>query len=150
MRLAALPWHTRAMNPVLTAAFTVYGGAVVVAAGQWTRRSVVGPIREQRRVISEVAHALVFEADVGSKSDPARREEARSNLRGLSARLRATLWTIPHYAVFQSLGVVPTADDVMAASTRLVGWADNIAQDDPENRRGRLLIAQKLGIRGVD
>ena len=138
------------MNPVLTAAFTVYGGAVAVAAGQWARRSVTEPIREQRRVIGDVARALVREADVESESDPARREEARSNLRGLSARLRATLWTVPHYAVFQRIGLVPTADEVMAASTELAGWAHDIGRGGAGTLRRRLLIAEKLGIRGAD
>lgn len=78
------------------------------------------------------------------------RDETHLRLRGLAARLRATLWTVPFYAFFERLGWVPAADDVMVASTELIGWSNSVGQGGADTYRRRLLIAQKLGIPGAD
>ena len=138
-----------AVNPVLTAAITVFGGAVVLVVGQVIQRFFLEPIQEQRQVIGEIAHALIFEANVGSLHAPEEREATSSNLRNLASRLRATLWTVPRYTFLERLGWVPAAGDVIVASDQLIGWSNSIAQDSPDNYRRRLLIAEKLGIKGV-
>jgi hypothetical protein len=150
-----------------TAAFTVFGtvlgGAVVLVLGQWVQRFIMEPIQEQRRVVGEIAHALTFDANVGyipgeehldedyRKKLKERVDETHLRLRGLAARLSATLWTVPFYAFFERRGWVPSADDVNVASTELIGWSNGLeSRDGPENARRQKRIAEKLGIRSTD
>ena len=75
---------------------------------------VLEPIQDQRKLIGDVAHALLFYKNVyhpesfGPPDDRRRDEldEARKTLRGLAGRLRASLWTIPFYNTHSRLGRV--------------------------------------------
>ena len=104
------------MSSVLTAALTVFGGAVVLVVGQVVQRFFLEPMQEQRQVVGEIAHAITFDANVGRIPGEEglnetyrelldkRRDETHLRLRGLAARLRATLWTVPFYAFFERRG----------------------------------------------
>lgn len=120
-----------------------------MVVGQVVQRFVIEPIQEHRQVIGEIAHALTFDGNVGMMSPKERRDEAHLRLRQLAARLRATLWTVPRYEVFQRLRFVTPADRVTEASTDLVGWSNGLVLsggDDIENGRRQRRIAKQLRI----
>ena len=134
----------------------------MLVLGQWVQRFIMEPIQEQRQVIGEIAFALTFDANVGHipgeehfkeeyrKKLKERVDETRLRLRGLAARLSATLWTVPFYAFCERRGWVTSSADVMAVSDQLIGWSNGLqSRDGPENARRQKLIAEKLGIKSV-
>jgi hypothetical protein len=140
------------------------GGALLAAilailvflVGQAVLRFILEPILEQRRLIGEVAHALLFYANVGHLDsrggpDEQRRkelDEARITLRGLAGRLRASLWTVPFYDTLARLGSVPSKEDVLDAATQFVGWSNSLYRGTHDERTSmrRKIIADRLGI----
>lgn len=121
---------------------------------------VLEPVREQRRLIGEVAHALLFYANVmpvesmewggqvytvGSEREEL--DEARKTLRGLAGRFRGSLWSIPFYDTLALAGFVPKPADVLEASNQLVGWSNSLDRGRDEARAERRReIAERLGI----
>ena len=137
---------------VLTAGLAV----VVFVLTQSFLKLVLEPIQEQKRLIGEVAHALLFYANVyhiEAFGPPSERrieemEEARRTLRGLAGRLRSSLWTVPFYATLAWLRVVPRKGDILEASTHLVGWSNSLYGRDPadDHAERQKVIADRLGI----
>jgi hypothetical protein len=120
------------------------------------------PVQSQRELIGEVAHALLFYANVVAEmevsfgdSDGRRMtvgagseeiEETRKALRGLAGRLRTSLWTVPFYDTLARLGWVPSKEGVIEASTNLVGWSNSLGRHDRDRDKRREIIADRLGI----
>ena len=126
---------------------------------------VLEPVQEQRRLIGEVAHALLYYANVmpaesvrvndalGERTvtvgaGPEELDEARKALRELAGRLRATLWSVPFYDALALAGVVPKLSDVLEASAALVGWSNSVSSRDRDRdtEERRRVIADRLGI----
>lgn len=141
------------MAPTITTAFLAI---VVFVLTQSFLKLVLEPIQEQKKLIGEVAHALLFYANVYHLDsfgplDEQRREEldeARKTLRGLAGQLQASLWTVPLYDTFARLGWVPRKADVLEASTHLVGWSNSLygSTHDSQLDRRKKTIADRLGI----
>ena len=93
------------VNELLTTALTVVLGFVVFVFGQIAQRFFIEPIQEQKRVIREIAFAVLFYGNVGKFATPELRQEALETLRKLSGQLHATLWTVPRHRLFESLGI---------------------------------------------
>jgi hypothetical protein len=106
---------------------------------------VIEPVQDQKRLIGEVAHALSINATIQDIKATGV-EETRKALRSLSGRLWASLWAIPFYDKIALLGLVPKAEDVMAAATELTVWSHTLTAPD-SSMRHRDSIEQKLGIR---
>jgi hypothetical protein len=140
---------------------------LVFVVGQYVLRFVFEPIQEQRKVIGDIAHALLFYANVYEiktlppQQDEARRDEiaqAMGALRDLAARLRASIWTIPFYDALALLGRVPKKTDVLEASAALVGWSNGLYGSRGTELRikpqqvidDRLGISKKIGEVGAD
>ena len=128
---------------------------VVFVAGQILQRFVLEPIQEQRRLIGEVAHALLFYANRGPVgveigSYPAEDlHEAGRHLRDLAGRLRSSIFYIPLYATVSRLvDSVPSKEDALEAATQLVGLSNGVLSErsGPDNLHRRRIIAEKLGI----
>ena len=120
-------------------------GFVVFVLGQIAQRFFIEPIQEQRRVIGEIAFVVLYHANVGSMSPPKDRLEASSTLRRLSGQLRSTLWTVPCYRLFQSLGLVESREHVLTASTGLIGWSNSVVmRDSPHAWRHRSAVVKAL------
>jgi len=136
---------------LVTALFAV----VVFVAGQILQRFVLEPIQEQRRLIGEVAHALLFYANrgpagvqLGTFTLEDLRETSR-HLRDLAGRLRSSIFYIPLYdTVARLVDSVPMREDALEAATQLVGWSNGLYHErsGPDNSRRRRIIAEKLGI----
>jgi len=124
--------------------------------GQAILRFVVEPIQDQRRVIGEIAYALLFYANVYhldqfNRPDEQRRaelEEARAALRGLAGRLQASLWTVPVYDAWALIGWVRKKGDVLTATRELTGWSNSLYGGKTSEMRDkrRRIIADALGI----
>jgi hypothetical protein len=140
----------------MDAVVTVVGALIVFVLTQSFLKLVLEPIQEQKKLIGDVAHALLFYANVYHPDsfgppDERRREEldeARKTLRGLAGRLQASLWTVPFYDSLARLGRVPRKEDVLAASTQLVGWSNSLYGRSGEEGRDKRkkIIADSLGI----
>jgi hypothetical protein len=130
-----------------TAFVTALLAVLVFVFTQSFLKLVLEPIQEQKKLIGEVAHALLFYANVGPVgASEEERSRAREALRGLAGQLRASLWTIPFYDTLARMGRVPKREDLLEASTQLVGWSNSLnyeAHDRPERRK---IIADRLGI----
>jgi hypothetical protein len=145
---------------------SVLAGAALALIGFVLTQSIlkffIEPIQEQRKLIGEVANALVVHAnvsfDAGSKEFlektkelPAEREkikETHEALRGFSGRLRSSLWTIPLYGLFALVRLVPKATDVMEASDGLIGWSNSLVNPKASDLVNQYqdTVSQKLGI----
>jgi hypothetical protein len=136
------------MNELLTAGLTIFGGAVVLVVGQIVQRFYLEPIQEQRRIIGEIAYALIYDANVVRELFVEERvKETVTRMRQLASSLRATVRTIPSYGFFARQGVVPPADNVMRASRELIGLSNSTTERvGEENHRRRVRIAKELDI----
>lgn len=133
--------------------WTVLAGVVVFVVGQAIQRFILEPIQEQRRIIGDIANALVFLANVGPLPEwapagdlvlPASHEEASRTIRSLAARLRATLWTIPLYNWWAGLRLIPPRAAIDTASQQLIGWSNSLQRGQPDAARQRVAAALKL------
>jgi hypothetical protein len=104
-----------------TAALTVVLGFVVFVLGQIVQRFFLEPMQEQKRIIGEIAFAVLYYGNVSIMANKERQEEAVFHLRKLAGQLRATLWTVPWYRLFESLRMVEKRENVLTASEQLVG-----------------------------
>jgi hypothetical protein len=134
---------------LLTAGLTVFGGAVVLVAGQIIQRFYLEPIQEQRKTIGEIAYALNYDANVTRKTiADESAEEAERRLRALASSLRATMRTTPSYRFFVRLGWVPPESNIIGASRELIGWSNRIGSSEWEViHKRRVRIAWELGIK---
>lgn len=131
---------------VRTAAVIVLLGFIVFVLGQVAQRFFIEPVQEQRKVIGEIAYAVVYYANVSARlSTEERKQETMQTLRRLSAQLRSTLWTIRPYPVFESLGWAEQRDNILTASTGLIGWSNSVLmKDDSATWRHRRAVIGAL------
>jgi len=142
------------MSPTVTAALTAFFGVLVFVVGQFAQRFFLEPIQEQRKVIGEIAFALVFYANVSDTEDNRRRGLApleiedpntvSKNIRTLASKLRAGLYTIPFYGFFSLLRLIPKKQAISNASAQLVGWSNSIYRGDPDVHRDKIAEQLKL------
>jgi hypothetical protein len=131
---------------------TAVVAVLVFVAGQVLQRFVLEPIQEQRRLIGEVAHALLFYANrgpMGVKLGTYTVEdlhEASRHLRDLAGRLRSSLFFVPYYDTMARLGWVPARGNVLEAAAALTGWSNGVLSESSDNRTRQQHIAEKLGI----
>jgi hypothetical protein len=131
---------------------TVLAGTLIYVLGQLVQRLALGPILEQRRIIGEIASALLFLSNVTTRQAPAgytfmQPEEpidALRRIRSLAARLHATRWSIPVYGVWAALHLVPCRTAVEAAVVGLVGWANSLGEPSVDQHRQRVMRALEL------
>ena len=134
-------------TPLRTAVLTVLLGVIVFVVGQIAQRFFIEPIQEQRTIRKVIAHVLLSYPTTGILKKEKRQRETVRTLRGLSGQLRATLWTVPYYRFFESLGAVENKENVQSASRELAGWAlAVITDDDPSASRHRSAISKALNL----
>jgi hypothetical protein len=138
------------VTELLTAGITVVLGFVVFVFGQIAERYFIEPIQEQRRVTGEIAYVVLYYANVSGRfTKQELQQEASQELRKLAGELRATLWTVPWYRHFQSLGLVENRDNVISASTGLVGWSNSVYMEDDSNSAQHMAtVAKALDLPG--
>lgn len=146
------------MTTATTVAVTAAVAIVVFVVTQSFLKFVLEPVQEQKKLIGEVAHALLFCANVSYMGTPwdldeKTREQLNTDiqtLRNLAMRLRASLWTVPFYGTLAVLRGVPKKDSILEASSELIWWSNNLyGPKDEERIRSRKAVAGKLGISKV-
>src|SRR5215210_5586336 len=91
------------MNGWDGALITAVLAVLVFVAGQIVQRFVLEPIQEQKRLIGEIAHALLFYANrnaAGGEMGAFTAEqihEASRHLRDLAGHLRSSIFYVPFY-----------------------------------------------------
>lgn len=131
----------------MTAIITALLAVVVFVVTQSFLKLLLEPIQEQKKLIGEVAHALLFYANVGPVGfSTEEREEVRMALRGLAGQLRASLFYVPFYNTLAWMRRIPQKEDVLAAADELVGWSNSLNDERTDKTRRRRIIAEKLGI----
>ena len=118
------------------AVLAVVGGVATFVLGQAFLRFVLEPIQEQRRIIGEIASALLYLANIAHLDKvgaegyvlqyPEEPAEASRILRRLASKLRATLEPVPLYGCCAWLRLVRKRADVLAAMSGLVGWSNSL------------------------
>jgi hypothetical protein len=116
------------MSAGWTVPITVVSGVFVFVVGQAVQRFLLEPIQQQRRVIGQVAFALLYYGNVGlyKPFESESREDIASTLRKLAGELRRTRSTIPVYRLLEKTRLVPKTDNVIKASAHLTGWSNSI------------------------
>ena len=122
---------------------------------------IIEPIQEQKKLIGEVVHALVYYDNayldqtlaqgLNDEALQQQREslrEASNAIRDLAGRLQGSLWTIPYYDTLARLRRVPTYNGVVSAVSELRGWSNGLEGGDASGRAAqrRVAIAKKLGV----
>ena len=147
----------------MTGAFVGAGLALIVfVITQSILKFVIEPIQEQRKIIGEIANAFVAYADIpvdlspkefyekteGMSAQRDRIVETRQELRRLSGRLRASLWTIPFYKQLSRVNLIPKVADIDEASNGLIGWSNTLVRTDASDqvRKYQDTVSEKLGV----
>ena len=139
-------------DSIVTAGLTTALGLVAFVLGQFALKLVVEPIQEQKRLVGNVAHALIYYLNVGPSDptgpDPERVAEARRTYRDLAARLCMNLRVVPRHEVFARLQLVLPAKRVRQASAALIGLANTVQKGSHADdvNRCRWDVEQSLGI----
>lgn len=131
------------MSETLKIALTAVAGVGVFVLGQIIQRIFIESIQEQRRIVGRIAHAVTYYAnmtypigiDPDQLASPALATDAMKVVRGLASDLRATLTTIPMYPLMRVLGLVWSRDNVVKASSELIGMSNSFTTYTPGTDR---------------
>lgn len=105
-----------------TGVFTILVGVSVFVLGQIFLKSVIEPIQELRKVISEVLFSFVNDLATIHNAHVVNRDEALSagrNLERLGASLLANQQLIPCYCIARRLWGLPKREEIVDASRQL-------------------------------
>lgn len=117
------------------ATVTVVSGVLVLVIGQILQRFLLEPIFEQRRIVGEIARVITFHANfTGEGREVEDIREVKYEIRALASSLRASMWTIPFYRLWATLGLVTRRKAVIKASASLIGWSNTIPNGRDESR----------------
>ncbi len=118
---------------VLTSAFTVAGGVLVLMVGQLVQRFFIEPLHEQAKVVGEIAYALSYYAPVYAnptntvmRPDGVNLTDATEDaLRALASRLIATTTAIRWHGLAR-LVFSPPRKDVLDGAFALIGLSNSV------------------------
>lgn len=134
---------------VLTSSLTIIGGVVVYTLSQIMSKFLIDPIHEQKRVIGEIADALIYYANIYANPGIGPREEldkASDKLRQLSTLLQSKTHMITWYRLFQKIKVVHKSSSIEGASKELIALS-NLIHVRPGQETG---ITANIGILNVE
>lgn len=118
--------------PIITAVLTILGGVIVYVSGQIVSKFFIEPYQEYRKTVGEIAHALVYYANVSANIKNELQDEASTAFRDKAALLRARAYEIPFYKWF-ALTLrkrIPPFDSVIIASNALIGLSNSVHGND--------------------
>jgi hypothetical protein len=130
---------------------TVLSGVLVFVLGQIVVRFVIDPIKEVKEVLGEIEFAMIYHAPaiLTPVGDHKGEDEAAKAIRELASMLRAKVEVIPLYACwsFLSMRFLPQRENLMNASSHLIGMANSVKKPDrcERNDGRRNKIKQMLG-----
>jgi hypothetical protein len=120
----------------LTAGLTVLGGTFVFIAGQIAVKFFIEPIHEQRRLVGEISHSLIYYANVDMTETEVltpEMQEASNTYRRQAGELMARTHGIPAYGFLRKCGIVPRLEDVIEAHEGLLGVSNSVLSGNVSN-----------------
>ena len=113
----------------LTSSFTIIGGIVIYTSGQIISRFIIDPIHEQKRIIGEIADALIYYANVyntpGMWSDE-KMDLVREKFRQLATLLQSKTHLVPFYCFFVKYKMVTNAKAIYKSSENLILLSNSV------------------------
>jgi hypothetical protein len=141
---------TEVQQAILTSCLTVCSGVLVLVAGQIVIRFLLDPLTELRKLLGEVSDSLTYYAHVYSNPGVAGEDvlaEAKRVLRQRASQLWAKALSLPLYAVFSFLHLVPSRKSISEASANLIGLSNSVYRGDAAlNTKRAIEIREALGL----
>ena len=128
---------------ILTFVTTVGGGVLVFVGGQIIVRFFIDPYHEYRKLVGEIADALVYYANVTGSSREERQHEASNVFRQKASLLRVRAYAIPRYDWFVKANAVPAWNSIMDASVNLLALSNDVYGTDHDAIHARREIIIK-------
>ena len=115
---------------VLASSLTIIGGVFIYVLGQIISKFFIEPIHGQRKVIGEVADALIYYANIYTNPNimSGRTNEASDRIRELATLLQSKTQFIPKYGFFEKLGIVIKRPSIYVASRNLIGLSNSMGR----------------------
>ena len=142
-----------------TSGLTVIGGTLIFVVGQLLSRFVIEPIHEQRKLIGEIADAVIFYANAYLTSDLTsidaeerkRLDTAQQRYRQLATLLRSRTHLIPAYSLLEKLKLVRRQTAVRQASSELIGLSNEVFSTSEHRFNSRIRRKERLAeLLGLD
>jgi hypothetical protein len=115
--------------------------------GQIVLKLLIDPIQEFKRVVAEIAHALIEYANVFSNPGilgPEKENKVSEEFRKLSSRLNAQMYLVPAYGVTSRLFCLPSKEKVTAAAGYLIGLSNGFGGNNPDRDMRNMYRAQHI------
>ena len=132
---------------------TVLSGVAVFVAGQILVKFLIEPISEFYKLTGEIAHSLIYFADVYNNTKhakPEAAEEAHRVFRRQSSDLFARIHAIPLFSLWATIHLLPLRRDVMRATDNLIGLSNGVLDTTERayeaNMKRRMAIERQLHI----
>jgi hypothetical protein len=115
---------------LVISAFTAFGAVLVFVLGQIITKFIIDPIHEQKKVIGEIADALIYYSNEYSsplflgKMDK-KGQEASDRFRRLATQLMSKSHLIPWYGFWSRIGFVRPIQTVADARSALIGLSNS-------------------------
>jgi hypothetical protein len=123
-----------------TVFWTVFSGVITYVLGQLVMKLVVDPVHELRKTIGLISHALIERGNIimnpGVPSEEVMRS-ASEELRQLSSQLQSHLYLVPCYKVTARIFRLPSKDEILVASSALIGLSNRTPRDRSSRCRSR-------------
>ena len=137
-----------------TVFLTVFTGTCTYVMGQIIVKLILEPVQELRKTIGQVSHMLIehgSEIHTPGIADEAVIQGVSDKLAMMSAQLNAHLYLVPAYGLTAWVFRLPSRDDVLTASSALMGLANSVFPSKntrifESNIRKKELVCDKLKI----
>ena len=132
---------------ILTALFTIAGAVLVYTFGEIFTKFFIEPIHDQKKIIWEIAEALIFYANIYANPGTASKEtndKAQFRLRQLASLLRSKTQLIPWYKFLAKLRIVIKRSNIIDASVELIRLSNSIHQQSAGGGRSNSLGADRI------
>lgn len=132
---------------------TILSGVFVYVFGQVIIKLWIDPVQEFKRLIGDVAHALIEYANI--HANPGTGEQDRERMvsreyRKLSSRLSAQIHLVPCYDTTAKIFRLPPRMQVIEAERHLIGLSNSLYKSSQNNgtrnSRKAVIICDLLGI----
>jgi hypothetical protein len=113
----------------MTVFLTVLSGVITFVLGQLIIKLFIDPVHDFRRVIADIALALIEYANVYTSPGVAGSEiekKVSEDLRRLSSRLNAQMYLIPCYPITAKVFGLPSRSKVLDATSNLIGLSNGV------------------------
>jgi hypothetical protein len=127
------------MSELNVAALTAFFGVLVFVSGQIFLSLFLEPIKEHRKLRSEIIFAWTFYANVSSGiANDDEKEKTQRRLRLLASKFRANAYLIPFHWFFALFRIVHSRNKMLEISTNLIGWSNTSYRGDGSQKRDNI------------